>query len=218
MSVYPRHAVDSGHVSDLARAIEAGNQVPLPIVEEKSRRIVDGVHRCRAWQKILGRGGEIEVEFRSYPDETTLLKDAIALNSAHARKLDAQDRTRCAILLEDHSVPITEIAVTLHTSESRVRELLVRVVVVKPKGSDRGERQPAKPITYPARGAPPREITPEQAQVMRSSGGLGVAQAAAQLRQELESGLADVSGSPVRERLWALHDAIETIVPRPESS
>ena len=41
-TVYPRHSVDMSHVADIARAIEAGQEIPLPVVERKTKRIVDG--------------------------------------------------------------------------------------------------------------------------------------------------------------------------------
>ncbi len=215
MTVYPRLHVDSGHVSELARTITAGHAVPAPVVDEASRRIVDGVHRCRAWRKVLGANGEIDVELRSYPDELALLTDAIQLNSGHARKLDAQDKIHCALLLENRAVPVPVIALTLHTTESRVRELLVRVVIVK--GDDGSEKRvAAKLVTYPAHGGAPRVISAEQGQVMRSSGGLRTAQAARQLARELESGLIELGDDPdLPGVLWGLHDVIAATVPRP---
>ncbi len=213
MNIYPRHRVDTGHVSDIARAITAGHLPPPPVIDEVSKRITDGVHRCRAWRKVLGPGGTIEVELRTYPDEVALLVDAIRLNSAHARKLDAHDRTRCAILLEDRGVPEAKIAVTLHTTEPRVRELLTRVVVVQPK-KGAAERHPAKPVTYPVNGQP-RVLSPEQMEVARSSGGLRVQQTAAQLTREITAGVVDVTDYGVREKLWLLHDTIAAVVPQP---
>lgn len=215
-SVYPRHSVDGSHVAELARAIVAGNDIPPIVVDKPSLRIVDGVHRMQAWTRVLGRGGEVEVEYRTYPDDTALFLDAISLNSAHARKLDAQDRVRCALLLETQGVTIPGIASALHTTEVRVRELVARVVIVKPKGdTGPGKRIPAKPLTYPARGGEPRVLTPEQAMVMRSSGGLRVNQIAAQLIREINFAVADLDDPVIRSTLWDLHDAIARGVKRP---
>ena len=214
-TVYPRHSVDMSHVADIARAIEAGQEIPLPVVERKTKRIVDGWHRCKAYQKILGRGGEIEADLRSYPDELTLLKDAVRLNSGQGRKLDQQDRTRSAIMLEQAGMPVTEIADTLRTTENRVRELLVRVVLVRPKGGGDPERQPAKPVTYPASGAGPRELSEAQYQVMQSSNGHRTAQTVTQLTAELESGVTDLTAPGLPGKLWRLHDVIASTVPKP---
>lgn len=218
--IYPRHSVDSSYVSDLARAIHAGDELPLVRVDKKTKRIVDGFHRSRAWRKVLGRGGEIEVDLRAYATEQELLKDAIELNAKNGRKLDQQDRSRSALLLERHGVTVKEIAVVLHTTEQRVQELInVRVVLVKPPADERGprpaEKQPAKPVAYPQPGGSPRELNPEQYKVMTSSSGHRTAQTVTQLTRELESGLVDLLTPGLQEKLWRLHDVIETAVAVP---
>lgn len=216
--IYPRHSVDSSYVSDLARAIQAGDQLPLVRVDKKTKRIVDGFHRTRAWRKVLGRGGEVEVDFRTYASEQDLLKEAIELNAKNGRKLDQQDRSRSALLLERHGVTVKEIAVVLHTTEQRVQELInVRVVLVKPDPEpDPGapgvpEKHPAKPVAYPQPGGSPRELSAEQYQVMSSSSGHRTAQTVTQLTRELESGLVDLSVPGLREKLWRLCDVIESV-------
>jgi hypothetical protein len=223
--IYPRHSVDSSWVSDLSRAIQAGDELPLIRVDRKTKRIVDGFHRARAWRKVLGRGGEIEAEVRAYASEQELLKDAIEQNAKNGRKLDQQDRTRSALLLERHGVPVKEISVVLHTTETRVQELLnVRVVLVKPNpGSGGGkapgpEKRPAKPVAYPAPGQDPREISEEQYRVMESSSGHRTAQTVTQLTRELESGLVDLTVPGIREKLWGLHDVIDATVPKADAA
>lgn len=217
--IYPRHSVDSAYVSELARAIQADVALPLARVDKKTKRIVDGFHRVRAWRKILGRGGEIEVDLRTYAGEQDLLKEAIELNAAHGRKLDQQDRSRSALLLERHGVTVKEIAVVLRTTERRVQELInVRVVLVKPPPAPEPgarqsapEKRPAKPVAYPQPGEAPRELSPEQYRVMESSGGHRTAQTVTQLTRELESGLVDLSVAGLRQKLWRLHDVIESV-------
>ena len=224
--IYPRHSVDSAYVSELARAIQAGVMLPLARVDKKTKRIVDGFHRVRAWRKVLGRGDEIEVDLRSYASEQDLLKEAIELNAAHGRKLDQQDRSRSALLLERHGVTVKEISVVLRTTEQRVQELInVRVVLVKPPPAGEGddgkaapEKRPAKPVAYPQPGEPPRELTPEQYRVMESSGGHRTAQTVTQLTRELEAGVVDLSAPGLREKLWKLHDVIASVVEEPSAA
>jgi len=221
--IYPRHSVDSAYVSELARAIQADVTLPLARVDKKTKRIVDGFHRVRAWRKVLGRGGEIEVDLRTYGSEQDLLKEAIELNAAHGRKLDQQDRSRSALLLERHGVTVKEIAVVLRTTEQRVQELInVRVVLVKPPPAPEPdakqpppEKRPAKPVAYPQPGESPRELSPEQYRVMESSSGHRTAQTVTQLTRELESGLVDLSVAGLREKLWRLHDVIKSVAQKP---
>lgn len=226
--IYPRHSVDSAYVSELARAIQAGVSLPLVRVDKKTKRIVDGFHRARAWRKVLGRGGEIEADLHSYASEQALLKEAIELNAAHGRKLDQQDRSRAALLLERNGVTVKEIAVVLHTTEQRVQELInVRVVLVKPPPQDKPvsgapppapEKRPAKPVAYPQPGKSPRELSPEQYRVMESSGGHRTAQTVTQLTRELEAGLVDLSVPGLSEKLWRLHDVIESVAEKPSAA
>lgn len=214
-SIYPRHAVDSTHITDLASAIQAGEfdgkRYPV-IADEKSKRIVDGFHRKKAWQKVYGDEDPIWVELRSYANETELLKDAVRLNSAHGRRLDRQDRTRCALMLQERGVQETEIAVVLHTTPSVVQTIMTKVVIVKDNPADKGSVQPAKPVAYPRPGGETREITREQAQVMVSSSGHRTAQTVTQLTRELRSGLVDLETPDLREKLEDLRDAIEEVL------
>lgn len=222
--LYPRHAVDTSHVSRLAEAIRAGTELPPVIFEKKTGRLVDGFHRTRAWRKVLGTGGEIKADGRTYDTEQALLREAVELNAGHGRKLDQQDYSRAALLLERHGVPVAEISTVLHVTETKVRQLLdVRVVLVRPKGGGDAEKRPGKPVAYRAPGpvgddAPdesegPREITEEQYEVMRSSYGWRTGQVVTQLVRELESGLVDLSNAELRGKLIGLRDTISKLVP-----
>ena len=206
-SIYPRHDVDSTHVTNIAHAIRAGVTIPMPICEVQSLRIVDGFHRVRAHKRVYGDQAEIEVELRRYKSETELIKEAVTLNSAHGRKFDQQDRTRCILLLKEHGVELDDIAVTLHTTTERVERLMVRVVIVD------GEKHPAKPITFPT-GDKPRKLTAAQYAVAQSSSGWRPQQTVTQLANEIRSGVLDLKNDALVEALWVLHDAIESKVPK----
>jgi len=214
-ALYPRHQVDGSHVADIARAIEAGHEIPPPVIDQGSSRIVDGFHRCRAYRRVLSDSGEIQVDARSYEDETAILKEAVALNSPHGRRFDQRDRTRSALLLEKHGVSAGEIADLLHTTMARVETLLTRVVMVQPKGRGKPERRPAKPVAYPARDGKPRQLTESQYEVMQSSNGHRTSQTVTQLIRELRAGVTDLQQPGLPAKLWELHDAIAAVVPPP---
>ena len=206
-TIYPRHDVDSTHVSDLARAIKAGVNIPPPICEAGSLRIVDGFHRVHAWRRACGGEAQIKVELRHYESGVELLKDAIALNASHGRRLDQQDRTRCVLLLKSHGVELDTIAIVLHTTTGRVEQLMARVVVVD------GEQLPAKPIVFPV-GDQSRKLTASQYAVARSSSGWRPRQTITQLINEINGNVINLQDGALVRLLWALHAAIEAKVPR----
>lgn len=185
--VYPRHAIDRVHVAGLARAIEAGEQLPPLIVDRRSKRVVDGFHRAAAHRQRFGDQAQVEVELRDYETEADLIEDAVRLNARHGRRLDAQDQVRSALMLERLGRDTNRIAVALSTTPARVEQLKAKIVVVE------GQPIPAKPIARLAEAGRPRELTAEQATVMRSSSGHGFAQACRQMTREIKSGLVEMT-------------------------
>ena len=212
-AIYPRHAVDSSHVADIERAIRAGITLPPIVVDKKSKRVIDGFHRKRAYVRVLGADGDVSVELKEYANEAELLKDAVSRNAAHGRKFDQQDRTRSALMLERAGVKMQEIAVVLHTTEARVDELLtVRVVAVQDGG--KVEKVPAKPIMYGRVGEPVRTINVRQYETMQSSGGHKPLQTVRQLIREIDADLLDYSDEALVELLWGLHDTLAAKLPK----
>jgi len=86
-------------------------------------------------------------------------------------------------------------------------------VIVQPEDGGTPEKWPAKPVIYPRRDQPPREITEQQQKVLESSSGHRTTQTVTQLTREVESGLIDVTDPAVAARLWRLHDVIAEKVP-----
>src|SRR5262249_7838158 len=127
MELYPRHAIDNSHVLALVLAEESGATLPPVIADRKSKKVVDGWHRLRARKRRDGAAAVIDVELRDYKDEASMVLDAVSLNSAHGRKLDAIDQTRAALMLEKQKVTTVKIAIALHVPEKRVKVLVARV-------------------------------------------------------------------------------------------
>jgi hypothetical protein len=143
MSVYPRHTVDDVYVSQLAEALRAGANLPLVVAEASSKRIVDGWHRVRAYRKVLGAEGVIDVDLRTFKDEAELLLAAISMNAAHGRKLDRIDQVRSVLLAQEAGVAAPRIALALNITPARVETLRVRVAFVSGPGASR--RAPRRP-------------------------------------------------------------------------
>lgn len=214
--IYPRHNFDVSWVRRMVDALETGSKLPPPVVARRGMRIVDGWHRVKAYRKFLGVGASIQADVRSYKSEADIVKDAVAFNSDHGRKLDAQDTARSALLLERHGVVISDISVILRMPEEKIRRITIdpsQVVVTRV--ADRVEKIPAKPAARSPGAATPRELTSEQEAAHRSASGWGETQMARDLIRRIESGLFVPESNPAAvTALWQLHDLIEAKLTR----
>lgn len=130
LSLYPRHVVDDTHVSSLVLALKSGASLPPLVADKKSKRLVDGWHRLRAYRRVVGDTAAVDVELRSYKDEAQMLLDAVALNATHGRRLDRVDQVRVVMLAERVGITEQQVATVLHVPVDRVKTLRVRVAVV----------------------------------------------------------------------------------------
>ena len=112
-SLYVRHEVDAVQITRLMDALAAGNELPPIIVDRKSRRVVDGVHRYTATHRTQGDGATIAVIRRTYADETALILEAIALNSRHGVPMESIDQRHCIQLATQWKVPLDRLAVAM---------------------------------------------------------------------------------------------------------
>jgi hypothetical protein len=90
--LYPRNDVSSAQVTSLVDAIESGFDLPPIIADAKSKRVVDGFHRHKAYTRC--KIEEVRVELREYENDGTLFADAVRLNRGHGRTLDPYDIKR----------------------------------------------------------------------------------------------------------------------------
>lgn len=131
MEFYPRHSVDASHVTALALALESGAELPAIVADKKSKRIVDGWHRVRAYKRVNGVESTVRVELVSYKNDAAMKLDAVKRNAEHGRRLDASDRTRSALMLESAGLKVEIIAAAMHMPESQV----LRITLKTAKGS-----------------------------------------------------------------------------------
>lgn len=200
-ALYPRNRVDDSHVADLVRALQAGQDLPHIVVDAKSRRIVDGVHRRRAMLKHFGEDAAVAVDVRKYADDTALFLDAVALNAQHGRKLDRHDQTRIVLRLRELNVADTVIASTLHVPEPQIQTLAIRVVY-----EPSGQAMPAKRGLRHLYGQP---VTVEQVQTIRSVRSAEAGRLCLELTKLLETNLIDLSDERIVQQLRALSESID---------
>ncbi|HEY4740397.1 MAG TPA: hypothetical protein VIH76_07375 [Candidatus Acidoferrales bacterium] len=92
-----RSAVNFAHVGALKNALLAGVVFPPIVAERSTRRIVDGLHRCKAYTQLWGEGHEIEVDFRDYANDNDLWMAAVEANNSHGLPYSTYDRTRILV-------------------------------------------------------------------------------------------------------------------------
>ena len=133
-TLYPRHATDDHHVQQLAQALEAGATLPPIVADAKSKRITDGWHRHKAYKRFIGPTAVVDVELVKYTSDAEMVIDAVARNARHGRRLDAMDRTRSVLMLQNAGCNNVQIACALNVTEERVVKLTVKVAKA-PKSS-----------------------------------------------------------------------------------
>lgn len=129
--LYPRNEISSTHVTTLMDAIQAGQKLPPAIVDRKSKRVVDGFHRQRAYERLGIE--ETEVIFRDYESEAALYADAVSLNAAHGRAFDNYDRRRAVLRLADLGFTPEQISEIAKVPLPRIEEIR-RITATVPGG------------------------------------------------------------------------------------
>lgn len=199
--IYPRGNVSNMHVADLLYALEAGATLPPPVVDTKSRKIVDGFHRVRALRRWHGTDeAEITVDFQDYADDVAMLLESARLNARHGLPLQRLDQTHVAIKARKFGAADDEIASALGVTPER----LVRIEIKVAK-SEHG----LVPVKYGARHLAGTFINPAQVDALRRMRGGTARSKAAELLSLLRTGIAPVDSDPdLRLSLSELVDQI----------
>lgn len=164
-SVYPRMEVNDTHVAHIAEALEAGVIIPAIIIDEKTKRIIDGFHRARAARRVYGEEGEIQAEHKHYASEAELVLDAIRLNAGHGRNMSTADRAHAILIADRVKADNDKLAVALNVTVERVVELRTKYTI---KVEDTRKRVPLK---FCIRHMVGDTLTREQAEIVPKLGG-----------------------------------------------
>ena len=121
--LYPRPVVDRTNVASIVHALEAGNRLPAIVADAESKRVVDGFHRCRAYERVLGPDALVPVLLRDYASEAAMFTDAIELNAAQGKRLTSYDVAFAATRAAELGLSRQEVATALHLTRDRLEEL-----------------------------------------------------------------------------------------------
>jgi len=121
--LYPRDRIEPYNVNQMVEALSAGLELPPVVIDRKSKRVVDGFHRVRAYQKLYGLDAKIPAEARDYKDDAEMFSDAVRLNVSHGRQLSAYDRARCIAKAESLKLELEVISSMLNMTPQRIAEM-----------------------------------------------------------------------------------------------
>lgn len=208
--LYPRVDVDSYHVNQLAEAIRAGADLPPIIADEKTKRIIDGFHRRRAFMRV-GKDSEtvdedplVPVEYRSYRTESDMFVDAMKYNSRHGRNMTAQDKTRASLIAQRLGIEAKVIAIVLNIQPTTLKEIKSHVATVE------GTRTKV-PLKLPVRHLSGGTITDEQEKAMPHVSGSHYLYHVNQLLLAIRKDLLDRKNEKLMEGLKTLATEIRNL-------
>jgi len=204
--LYPRGKVDSHHVGEIAYAIEAGTPMPPVIIDKKSKRVIDGVHRINAYRRLYDETHEIDCAEKEYKNDKEMFVDAMRYNSAHGRALSQHDKLHCILMAEKFKISTTVIAEALHITTDRIGALR----------SERVGTLSGSPIALKQtiRHMGGQKLTKEQVSANEKLGGMNALFYINQIILLIENDLIDTSNADLQKGLAALYEALGQFLER----
>jgi ParB-like chromosome segregation protein Spo0J len=202
-SIYPRQNTDDQNIRQMLHARDGGITLPPIVVDRKTKRIVDGVHRYHA---ALRHGDDkIAVAYKTYASEAELVKDAIMLNSGVGLRLGTDDTLKCIEIGNRVGLKELDLAGALRTSIAHLRAIAPRFATVEEavEGVKKLRKVHLKGSVRHLAGVP---ITAKQEQAMLSAPGQSYLLTCRQLADALEHNLL-----PPRDKHPALWDALQRL-------
>lgn len=126
MAIYPRGSVSEVRVADLMYALDAGDTLPLPLIDRATRKTVDGVHRIHAYRKRLGGEGMIDVEVQEFPGDLEMIKESARINHLHGLPLGRYDQRVAYLKIKQFGGTDEEAAAALGVTQTRLLQIVVR--------------------------------------------------------------------------------------------
>lgn len=208
-SIYPRKEVDSQHAALIQEAIEGGAVLPPIVIDKKTKRIVDGFHRYRAYKRISRNDPEFVVTCieKSYRNEAELFLDAMRYNAEHGRALTKFDRTHCILVAMQLEIADKDIANVLHVQVDAVQKLVADRSAYGTNG-----KQKLTPIKSTIKHKAGMKLSKGQVECNAKLGGMQQTFYVNQVILLIENDLLDVENEKLMERLQMLAELLEKVL------
>jgi hypothetical protein len=204
-SFYPRSNVDTQHVGYIAQAVEGGATLPPVVIDKKSKRIVDGFHRTRAYRNLYGDDHEIECVEKAYKSDKAMFLDAMRYNAAHGRRLTTHDRAHCINLAQEFKMELDGVATALQMTLDKTKQMKVGRFGEMRVGKTKRAVPLKRTIANVVSG---KTLTPRQVEANDRLSGMTQVFYVNQVIELIEADLLDVKNENLIERLAYLRDLI----------
>ena len=205
--LYPRTQIDSSHVRYMRIAHEGGTILPQPIIDKKSKRVIDGFHRISMYKRI-DKSMKIEVIEKNYASDAEMFADAMRLNAHHGRNLSPFDRAHCIIRAESLGMTVEQIAGDLSMSVEAIGEMkLEKMGTMRSDGL-----RVTIPIKRTIQHMHGRQLTKRQFEANDRLGGMNQMFYVNQLIELIESDLLDKENEDLMARLQVLEDLLKAVI------
>lgn len=208
-NIYPRREVDAHHAAIIQEAIEGGAVLPPMVIEKKTKRVVDGFHRHRAYRRISRNDSNFVVTCieKTYRSEAELFLDAMRYNAEHGRALTKFDRTHCVLLAQQLEIADKDIAKVLHIQVDAVQQL-----VVDRSAYGSGGKQQLTPIKATIRHKAGQKLSKSQVECNAKLGGMNPSFYANQLIMLVQNDLINRKDENVIAKLQLLAELLDTFL------
>jgi ParB-like chromosome segregation protein Spo0J len=202
-NVYPRRNIDRVNVTRMVETLSAGGILPPIIVCARTKRVVDGFHRARAYRRFHGKDAKIPSVLKHYKSDVDFLADAIE-SQPKGCALGRDDQVHCAHLAEEVGMPIVRLAQALSTPVKKLEKLIEERTART--GKSGGEKLVLKPGASHMHG---QKLTEAQAEVNRKLSGLDQSYMVRVLTDLLREGMVDWADEKLRVLLGGLKVELE---------
>jgi len=206
--LYPRSSVDTTAIGYMVETLETGGELPPIVVDRKTRKVVDGAHRCRAHLRFHGAEAKIEVIWGTFKNDAEMFLESARLNACHGVKLNRHDRVHCAIRGKQLGISQKKLAEALRMTPKRFREL-----VEERTATLRGTSKEI-PLKNTIKHKGGETLTKRQEQANKKLGGSHQLFFVNQLIELLEADLIDTENVKLLERLEQLWGLLDEFMPK----
>jgi hypothetical protein len=209
-SLYPRSKPSLHNIAAIAEAMRAGVKFKPIVVEKKTWRIVDGVHRWTAWKQVHGKDSKIDCDVISESDEGKLLAMSVDLNAEHGLQLAAFERTDCLIRMERLGVTREDALKALRMTELKAERIDNTRTAYRI--GDTGEKEKVA-LKQTMRRFHGETLTAKQEKANEHSSGMKIQFYVAQLIYLLDAGVAARATQSELAFLFRLRDSLADKLP-----
>ena len=206
-TLFPRGQVDSQNVTYIREAIRAGAKLPPIVVCKKTRRVVDGFHRGKAYRMEFGDHVKVEIVEKTYKGDKDLFIDACALNGAHGRALTTFDRSHIVVTAKTLGIDMDSVATALNMTTAKLTSL-----AVDRSAQVNGDSVRTIPIKRTIRHMRGRTMTRPQEEANRKLSGMNQVFYVNQIITLIESDLLNKEDEELLKQLRVLHELLDDVL------